>query len=97
MLIYMQLLKITFLLFFIYGCSQLPGINSVPKNQKKTKQVSSYYSIKDIEIRIIKINDLNETEINNFNKSKPKPVEHPLIRTTSFFIFYRPKLFAPEK
>ena len=62
MLIYMQLLKITFLLFFTYGCSQLPGINSVPKSQKELKQVSSYYSIKDIEIQIIKINDLNETE-----------------------------------
>ena len=81
MLIYMQLLKITFLLFFIYGCSQLPGINSVPKSQKELKQVSSYYSIKDIEIQIIKINDLNETEINNFNKSRV----NDLIHTTKKF------------
>ena len=65
--IYTQLLKITFLLFFMHGCSQMPGINKNPKNQIGSKKIEKYYTIKDVEIAIIKINNLNETEINNFN------------------------------
>ena len=65
--IYTQLLKITFLLFFMHGCSQIPGINKNPKNQIRLKKIEKYYTIKDVEIAIIKINNLNETEINNFN------------------------------
>lgn len=45
----------------------MPGINKNPKNQIGSKKIEKYYTIKDVEIAIIKINNLNETEINNFN------------------------------
>jgi len=68
--IYTLIFKITFLLFFSYSCSQLPGINQKPKSQRGSNKLENYYTVKDIKIEIFKINDLNETEINNFNNSK---------------------------
>ena len=67
---YKQLFKITFVLFFTYSCSQLPGINKNPKKQSSTNKLDNYLTIKDVTIDIIKINGLNESEINNFNDSK---------------------------
>ena len=67
---YKQLFKITFVLFFTYSCSQLPGINKNPKKQSNTNKLDNYLTIKDVTIDIIKINGLNESEINNFNDSK---------------------------
>ena len=70
MKIYINLFKITFILFLTYGCSQLPGINKAPKNQSGSNKLSNYLTIKDVKIEIIKINNLNEFEINQFNNSK---------------------------
>ena len=67
---YITLSKITLLLFFTYSCSQLPGINKKPRNQLGSNKLSNYFTIKDVKIEIIKINNLNESEINNFNDSK---------------------------
>ncbi len=67
---YITLSKITLLLFFTYSCSQLPGINKKPRNQSGSNKLSNYFTIKDVKIEIIKINNLNESEINNFNDSK---------------------------
>ena len=57
-------------MFFTYSCSQLPGINKKPRNQSGSNKLSNYFTIKDVKIQIIKINNLNESEINNFNDSK---------------------------
>ena len=67
---YITLSKIALLLFFTYSCSQLPGINKKPRNQLGSNKLSNYFTIKDVKIEIIKINNLNESEINNFNDSK---------------------------
>ena len=67
---YTLLIKITLILFFISGCSQLPGINKDPKSQSASNKLNSYYTIKDVKIEITKINSLNEFEINKFNNSK---------------------------
>ena len=67
---YIQLFKITFVLFFTYSCSQLPGINKNPKKQSSTNKLDNFLTIKDVTIDIVKINNLNESEINNFNNSK---------------------------
>ena len=64
------LFRISFFVLITYGCSQLPGINKEPKNQPGSNKLNNYYTIKDVKIEIIKINNLNETEINNFNNSK---------------------------
>ena len=58
------------MLFFTYSCSHLPGINNNPIKQSGSKKLSNYLTIKDVTIDIIKINSLNESEINNFNDSK---------------------------
>ena len=70
MKLYIRLIEITFFLFFTYSCSQLPGINKVPRNQSGSNKLSNYLTIKDVKIEIIKINNLNEFEINQFNNSK---------------------------
>ena len=67
---YIQLFKITLVLFFTYSCSHLPGINKNPKEQSGSNKLSNYLTIKDVTIDIIKINSLNESEINNFNDTK---------------------------
>jgi len=68
--LYIRLIKITFFLFFTYSCSQLPGINKVPRNKSGSNKLSNYFTIKDVKIEIIKINNLNEFEINKLNDSK---------------------------
>ena len=83
--IYTQLLKITFLLFFMHGCSQIPGINKNPKNQIRLKKIEKYYTIKDVEIAIIKINDLNETEINNFNTTNINELNYSIKEFESIY------------
>ena len=67
---YIKLFKISFILFLTYGCSKLPGINIKPENQLGSNKLSNYSSIKDVKIEITKINDLNETEIDNLNDHK---------------------------
>lgn len=83
--IYTQLLKITFLLFFMHGCSQIPGINKNPKNQIRLKKIEKYYTIKDVEIAIIKINNLNETEINNFNTTNINELNYSIKEFESIY------------
>jgi len=68
--LYIRLIKITFFLFFTYSCSQLPGINKVPRNKSGSNKLSNYFTIKDVKIEIIKINNLNEFEINKLNDFK---------------------------
>tara|TARA_B110000858_G_scaffold196012_1_gene253759 strand:+ start:162 stop:1313 length:1152 start_codon:yes stop_codon:yes gene_type:complete len=73
-----NLYKIIFLVLVTYGCSHLPGINENPKEQKTTKNVTGYYSIKDIAIDIIDINNLNEDQINKYNISKVKELKYSI-------------------
>ena len=70
MISYKKLLQITLLLIFFNGCSQGPGINNNPKSQNESKKISEFYTLKDVEIEIIKINDLDENELKEFNVSK---------------------------
>ena len=49
----------------------LPGIKESPKKEKINKKVStSKYSINDVGINIIKINNLSEIDIDFYNKKK---------------------------
>ncbi len=59
------------LLFFLNGCISLPGINTNPKIQKPNKEITKHkYSINDVEINLIDLNSLNESEIEKFNSDK---------------------------
>ena len=70
--------KIFFIMLLTYGCSYLPGINKDIKQQKSSKNITGYYSIKDIEINIIDINKLNENQINIYNKTKVKELKYSI-------------------
>ena len=74
----MKISKIIFIIFFTYGCVNLPGINKDPKKQSSSEAISGHYSINDIEIDIIDINKLNEDEINNYNLSKVKELKYSI-------------------
>ena len=57
------------LIFILNSCIGLPGINKSPDKQKVNKKKDiKQYTIEDVGINIININQLSEDEINNFNK-----------------------------
>ena len=65
--------KLNFLIFLIFtlnSCINLPGINKSPDKKKinKKKDVAEY-TIEDVGINVIKINQLSEDELNNYNKN----------------------------
>ena len=68
--------KIIFIIFVTYSCSGLPGINQDVKEQKNSKNISGYYSIKDISIEIIDVNKLNENQINTYNQTKVEEIKY---------------------
>jgi polysaccharide export outer membrane protein len=70
--------KIILIIFLSYGCAILPGINKSPKKQKISNSIPGYYSINDINIEIIDVNKLNETDINNYNISKVKELKYSI-------------------
>ena len=70
--------KILFIIFLTYGCSYLPGINKELKEQKSLKNITGYYSVKDIAIDIIDINELDENQINIYNKAKVKELKYSI-------------------
>lgn len=56
------------ILILLSGCIGLPGINKDLKKKNPNEILSlSEYSIEDVGINIIKINQLSDNEINNFN------------------------------
>ena len=58
--IYFQLL----LILFLNGCATLPGINENIKEKSSSENLSeSEYSIDDVKINIIKINNLSKITI----------------------------------
>ena len=60
-----------FIVFFTYGCST--GINKDIKKQKSSsKATSGNYTIKDVTIDIISINDLSENQKAIFQKKVEK-------------------------
>ena len=78
--------KIIFILFFTYSCSILPGINKDPKKQSDTKNsIQGYYTVKDVEINIIKINELNENQIKNYNISKVKDITYSINKFSNIY------------
>ena len=67
--------KITFLiiliLFLFNNCTSLPGINKSPKKTNPNKKIkANEYSIEDVKINIIKINNLSDEKINQYNKNQ---------------------------
>jgi polysaccharide biosynthesis/export protein len=58
------------LIFILNSCISLPGINKSPDKKKVNKKKDiGQYTIEDVGINIININQLSEDEINNYNKN----------------------------
>jgi polysaccharide biosynthesis/export protein len=81
----MKIRKIIFIILFTYGCTVLPGINKDPKQQSSSEPKSGYYTINDIEIEIIDINELNENEINNYNLSKVEELKYSINKFSNIY------------
>ena len=77
--------KIIFIIFITYGCASLPGINEEPKEQKKSAVNTGYYTINDVSINIININDLNEDQIEDYNNSKVIEIEYSISQFSNIY------------
>ena len=76
---YKLVFKIVLLFLLSFLCSScLPGINKNVKKQKGSELESGNYTINDIAIDIISIEDLNENQIKNFNKSYVKELKYSI-------------------
>ena len=70
-------IHISIILFFLNGCTTLPGIIKSPSSKKINKIINSNeYSIQNIGINIIEINSLTEQEIEKFNKNQIKTIDN---------------------
>ena len=71
-----------FLIFFIFllflnSCIKTPGINKNPNKQNPKIQTSNN-SINEIEINIISLNELNDTQLDFYNKKKIHEFDHKI-------------------
>ena len=73
-----NIIKIFFILLFIYGCSSLPGINEEPKEQKKSKVNIKEYTINDVNISILDINKLKRYQLKNYNDSNLREIKYSI-------------------
>jgi len=80
-----NIIKIVFILFFTHGCSSLPGINEEPKEQKKSVVNPGYYTINDVTIDIIDINELNEDQIEDYNNTKVLETEYSISQFSNIY------------
>jgi polysaccharide export outer membrane protein len=74
----LEAFTVIFIIFVTYSCSSLPGINKDIKKQKSSTLSTGYYTINDITIDIIDINNLNANQINNYNTSKVKELKYSI-------------------
>ncbi len=75
----MKNIILLFLILFLTGnCLGLPGINKEPSEQNKSKIVKINKTIKDINIEIIKINNLNKNQIEKYNSTNIKEIKYSI-------------------
>ena len=80
-----NIIKIIFIFIFTYGCSTLPGINKEPKKQKNSDPSASNFTINDINVDIIDINDLNENQIRKYNSSNIKEIKYSIRQFSNIY------------
>ena len=60
-------------------------LNENPIEQKKSDNISGYYTIDDIAINIISINKLNENQINEYNVTKVKDLKYSISQFSNIY------------
>jgi len=91
MFILKKKISLCFLILFLFNsCSTIiPGINEDPKKKNyNSKLQANEYSIEDVKVNIIKINDLSNSEIKKLNNSNVKDLDNK-INTYSEIYDYR--------
>ena len=87
-----NIIKILLLILFTFSCSSLPGINNEPKKQKGSKLTAtsksksfSNYTIKDISLDIIDINELNQNELEKYNSLNFKEIKYSIKQFSNIY------------
>ena len=96
----MFFLKIKYLIiliiFFLNSCVSLPGIKESPRKQKINKKVlASKYSINDVGINIIKINNLSEIDIDFYNKKKVEEIDYKVNKFSKIYDYEYEYILGP--
>ena len=80
-----NLIKILLILLFTCSCSTLPGINEEPKKQKASKTEVTNYTINDISLDIIDINELNEVQLKKYNSLNVKEIKYSIRQFSNIY------------
>ena len=87
-----NIIKILFVILFTFSCSSLPGINNELKKQKGSKLTAtskgksfSNYTIKDISLDIIDINELNQNELEKYNSLNFKEIKYSIKQFSNIY------------
>jgi len=74
------------LLFLLNSCVSLPGVvNNPSKKNPNSKIISSDYSMDDVGINIIKINSLNDEQLDKFNNDKIEELNFKVKKITDIY------------
>jgi len=91
-----NIIKILFILIFTHNCSSLTGINKEPKNQRTSKSTDSNYTINDINLEIIDINELNETQLKKYNDSNINEVKYSVKQFSNIYNYKYEYVLGPS-
>ena len=74
------------LFLFLISCASLPGINESPiKKKANQKLIESQYTINDVRINIININNLSEVDINFYNEKKVEEADYKVKKFSDIY------------
>ena len=80
-----NIIRIIFILLLAHSCTSLPGIVEEPKKQKKIQLNTKNFTINDINIEIIDINNLNEKQIEKYNLSNIKEIKYSIRQFSNIY------------
>ena len=83
-------------IFFLSGCVSLPGINKNPSKQNLNKNISkSDYSINDVQINLVNINSLSETDIDFYNQEKVEQIDYKINKFSKIYNYKYEYILGP--
>jgi len=84
------------LIFILNSCVSLPGINKSPDKKKVNKKKDiAQYTIEDVGINIININELSEDEINNYNKNNILEIDNTVNNISEIYDYRYEYILGP--
>ena len=84
------------LFLFLISCASLPGINESPiKKKANQKLIESQYTINDVRINIININNLSEVDINFYNEKKVEEADYKVKKFSDIYNYKYEYILGP--